>query len=123
MKMPLKLAFLVLFILGPTASLAEEASVEGVTVRKNIDGTYYFEVTVRHSDTGWDHYVNRWEVVGPDGTIYGERVLLHPHENEQPFTRSQNGIPVPESVKSVTVRAHDSVHQFGGVEVPTEIPE
>ena len=38
--------------------------------------------------TGWEHYANKWDVVGPDDTILGTRVLLHPHVNEQPFTRS-----------------------------------
>ena len=26
-----------------------------------------FTVTVRHADGGWEHYANRWDVVGPDG--------------------------------------------------------
>jgi hypothetical protein len=78
---------------------------------------------VRHADTGWDHYANRWDVLAPDGTVLGTRTLLHPHENEQPFTRSLSGVSVPEGVRLVTIRANDSVHGEGGREVTVELSE
>ena len=84
--------------------------------------TATISVTVRHADTGWDHYADAWEVVGPDGTVYGKRVLYHPHVNEQPFTRSLDGVKIPENVGSVTVRAHDSVHGLGGTETTVKVP-
>lgn len=102
-------------------ALSGTAEVEGVTVRKNGNGTYNFDVTVRHEDTGWDHYANRWDVVAPDGTVLGTRVLHHPHVDEQPFTRSLSGVEVPEDVKSVVIRAHDSVHKLGGKEMTVEL--
>jgi hypothetical protein len=37
--------------------------------------------------------------------------------NEQPFTRSQGGILIPEDVTRLTVRAHDLVDGLGGIEV------
>ena len=49
------------------------------------------------------------------------RLLLHPHENEQPFTRSQSGIVVPDGVTTVTVRAHDLVDGFGGREISVDL--
>lgn len=104
-----------------SASWAGTVDVEKVTVRKNSDGTYNFDVTVRHADTGWEHYANRWDVVGPDGTVLGTRVLLHPHVDEQPFTRSLGGVTIPEGVKSVVIRAHDSVHKLGGKEMTVEL--
>ncbi len=107
--------------LSPGLALAGAADVENVAVRKNNDGTYNFDVTVRHADAGWDHYANRWDVVGPDGTVLGTRVLLHPHVDEQPFTRSLGGVEVPEGVTSVTIRAHDSVHKLGGAEIKVEL--
>lgn len=107
--------------LCPSLALAGAADVENVAVRKNNDGSYNFDVTVRHADAGWDHYANRWDVVGPDGTVLGTRVLLHPHVDEQPFTRSLGGVEVPEGVTSVTIRAHDSVHKLGGAEIKVEL--
>jgi hypothetical protein len=77
-------------------------------------GGWRFDVTVKHADTGWDHYADAWRVVGPDGTVYGTRTLYHPHVNEQPFTRSLSGVVIPSGVTEVTVEAHDSVHGWGG---------
>lgn len=94
-----------------------EADVVGVTYEQANDGSYSFHVTVRHGDTGWEHYADKWQVVGPGGTVLGERVLLHPHVDEQPFTRSQSGIVIPGDVNEVVVRAHDGVHGWGGMEV------
>ena len=45
-------------------------------------------VTLAHPDTGWDHYADGWRVETEDGTVVGTRELLHPHVEEQPFTRS-----------------------------------
>ncbi len=101
---------------------AGEADVVGVDVRKTGDGQYHFSVSVRHDDTGWDHYADKWDVIGPDGTVLGTRILHHPHENEQPFTRSLGNVSIPDSVESVTLRAHDKVHKNGGKEVSATIP-
>jgi hypothetical protein len=80
-----------------------------------------FHVTVRHDDEGWDHYADRWEVVDPDGEVLGTRELAHPHVDEQPFTRSLKGVEIPEDVFGVTLRAHDSVHGYGGKTVDVRV--
>ncbi|MEZ5669268.1 MAG: hypothetical protein R3F55_17890 [Alphaproteobacteria bacterium] len=108
--------------LAAGAAGAGEADVVDVAVTRSADGSYRFDVTVAHADAGWDHYADRWDVVGPDGAVLGERVLLHPHETEQPFTRSLSGVVVPDGVDAVTVRAHDSVHGLGGAEMTVAIP-
>lgn len=105
------------------AASAGEADVEAVKATRAADGTWRFDVTVRHADTGWDHYANRWDVLAPDGTVLGTRTLLHPHENEQPFTRSLSGVSIPEGMRSVTIRAHDSLHGEGGREFPVKVSE
>jgi hypothetical protein len=91
-------------------------------------GTWTFSVTVEHPDTGWEDYADGWDVVTPDGQVLkpnpGDaftRVLFHPHENEQPFTRSQSGIAIPEGVTEVRVRAHDLVDGYGGQEVLVDL--
>ena len=99
---------------GATAGQADVIAVEAIPENWNI---WRFTVTVRHDDEGWDHYADGWDVVGPDGTVYGTRVLMHPHETEQPFTRSLSGVTIPEGVTHVTIRARDSVHGYGGAEV------
>ncbi|MGI9420783.1 MAG: hypothetical protein ACR2RA_23410 [Geminicoccaceae bacterium] len=101
---------------------AGEANVIGVEVSNEGGGSYRFDVTVEHADEGWDHYADAWDVVAPDGTLLGTRTLLHPHENEQPFTRSLNGVAILEGITEVTIRARDSVHEFGGAEVTVTLP-
>jgi hypothetical protein len=99
-----------------------EADIVEVEVTVGATGTYNFNVTVRHADAGWEHYADKWDVSGPDGKVYSTRVLAHPHDDEQPFTRSQGGVEIPEGIKSVTVRAHDLVHGHGGREVMVVLP-
>ncbi len=102
--------------MSPQFSMAGEADV--VEVKVSGDGnSWSFDVSVKHADTGWDHYADKWEVVAPDGTVLATRVLAHPHENEQPFTRSLSGVDIPATVTSVIFRAHDSVHGYGGEEM------
>ena len=102
--------------------MAGEADVVGVKIIKEGTGSYRFDVSVRHGDDGWKHYADKWDVMAPDGSILGTRVLVHPHENEQPFTRSLQGVEIPESVGQVSVRAHDSVHKYGGAEMSVQVP-
>lgn len=45
-------------------------------------------VTLAHPDTGWDHYADGWRIETENGKVVGTRELLHPHVEEQPFTRS-----------------------------------
>ncbi|MEM9146802.1 MAG: hypothetical protein AAGC57_11430 [Pseudomonadota bacterium] len=73
-------------------------------------GGWRIDVTLAHGDTGWDHYADAWRVVGADGTVYGTRTLYHPHVDEQPFTRSLSGVAIPETIDTVEIEAHDSVH-------------
>ena len=99
-------------LLLSTAVFAGEADVVDVKTRCHEECTFY--VTVKHQDSGWDHFANRWEVLTPDGKILATRTLLHPHVNEQPFMRSLSHIKIPTDINNVTVRAHDSVHGYGG---------
>ncbi len=62
-------------------------------------------------------------VVKPDADSPFTRLLLHPHETEQPFTRSQSLIVIPPEAAHVTVRAHDSVDGFGGQEILVSLAE
>jgi len=121
MKKLLILLFLCLFLLL-SISYAGEADVVKVDAKKKGDNTYQFSVTVFHKDTGWDHYANKWDIMGKEGAIFGTRILHHPHVDEQPFTRSLSGVVIPVSVKAVIIRAHDSVHKYGGKVITLELP-
>ncbi len=102
------------------AVFAGEADIVGVNLKQN-GATYRFNVTVRHADAGWDHYADKWEVVTPDGKVIDTRVLAHPHDNEQPFTRSLGSVRIPGGLTKVRVRAHDKVHGYGGREMEVDV--
>lgn len=108
--------------IGINSAFSGEADVVNVEVAQQNGGTYQFSVSVRHNDEGWDHYADAWDVSNLDGTVYATRVLAHPHENEQPFTRSKSGVNIPAGVKMVLVRAHDKVHGYGGKTMQVALP-
>ena len=98
------------------------ADVINVEVTPESSGTYRFDVTVRSPDSGEEKYADLWEVRAPDGTALGGRVLTHPHVEEQPFTRSQSGITIPDAVTMVSVVARDTVEGFCGEAFEVAVP-
>ena len=107
----------------PFAAVAGEAVIEDAVADQSSAGGYTFSVTVRHEDTGWSHFADKWVVLAPDGeTVLGERVLFHPHVNEQPFTRSLRSVLVPEEYKEVLIQVHDREHGWSSQKVPVKLP-
>jgi hypothetical protein len=88
-----------------------EANVVDVTFEAQ-NGSYAFDVTLHHDDSGEDGYANWWQVETIDGERLGRRELLHAH-SQQPFTRSET-IEIPDGTACVVVRGHDQTHGYGG---------
>lgn len=86
------------------------------------NGSFTVSATVSSADTGWEKYADAWEIRDAQGEVLGERVLTHPHETEQPFTRSLSGVVIPDGVVEVTIVAHDSVQGFCGEAFVVEVP-
>lgn len=97
-------------------ALSDEADVLDVNVTCDSHSMCRFDVTVEHGDQGWEHFADRWEILSPDGEVLATRVLAHPHDHEQPFTRSLSKVSIDANLSHVIVRAHDSVHEYGGKE-------
>ena len=104
------------------AARAGEADVLEAKLTAAGDGTFRLDATVRHDDTGWDHYADAFEALSPAGEVLGTRTLLHPHTDEQPFTRALTGLQIPDGVDQIRVRARDSVDGYGGREVSVRVP-
>ena len=90
------------------------AQVTKVEATQSANGNWCFNTSVRHNDEGWDHYADGWEVLDMEGNQLGYRALAHPHENEQPFTRSLCGVEIPATMTKVVVRAKCKEHGYGG---------
>ena len=116
----MKHLFALLLLAGP--ALAEEPVIEDVAVTRTGDDSYRFSVTIRHPDTGWDHYADGWRVLDMAGNELGLRVLYHPHVNEQPFTRSLDGVVIPAGTTRVQVQARDLPDGWNSTTTIVDLP-
>ena len=114
------LSMLVVGIMVASVS-ASEVELVRVHLQRVSDQQWRAEVTLRHDDSGWDHYADSWRIIAADGTVLGTRVLLHPHENEQPFTRGLSGVEVPAEVGTIFVEAHDNVHGWSADRIAVDL--
>jgi len=93
-------------------ALADDPIIEHANARAS--GTNWrFNVTLSHPDTGWEHYADGWRLLDMDGNELGLRVLGHPHEQEQPFTRSLSGVIIPKGTRQIQVQARCLVDGWG----------
>jgi hypothetical protein len=101
---------------------AGEADVVDAKVRRSASNTFDFDVTVKSVDKGVAYYADAIEVLASDGKLLGRRELLHPHEDEQPFTRDVYSVRIPAGVEVVVVRAHHNVKGYDGKTLTLKLP-
>ena len=109
-------------LISVSSAQADKARVLKATASANVGGSYTFSATIAHADTGWKHYADKFEVLAPDGTVLGTRILYHPHVDEQPFTRGLGNVQIPAGIAEVIVRAADNVHKAGKVTFTVKLP-
>lgn len=109
-----------IFLLHLTAVLAGEVQIQGVEFERQ-GAAWLVSVTVKHEDTGWEHYADAWRVVGGQGELYGTRTLSHPHISDMPFTRALTGIAIPEGTTTVWVEAHDNKHGWSSDRIRVDL--
>ena len=83
--------------------------------------SWHVNTTLKHGDTGWEHYADAWRIVDEKGNELGKRTLFHPHENEQPFTRSLSDTRIPPDTRIVYVEAHDKKHGWSKQRVRVDL--
>ncbi len=91
--------------------------VDVVATRDADADTWTFRVTVSSPYDTAERYANGWRVIDRDGTVYGQHTLLHDHAAEQPFTRTQTGVVIPDEVDEVIVEGRDLANGYGGATV------
>lgn len=102
------------------ASQANEVEILNVYLERT-GADWRAEVTLKHSDTGWDHYADAWRIVDENGRLLKTRVLYHPHVKEQPFTRSLSNISIPADKTIIYVEAHDKMHGWSRQRVKIDL--
>ena len=107
-----------------TEALPDDAfpDVLAVELRPSGERTYDVTVTISSPYDTPARYADGWRVLDPSGSVLGTHTLLHDLANEQPFTRTQRGLRIPEGISEVTVEGRDQVHGFGGATVTVEVP-
>jgi hypothetical protein len=104
------------------AALQKHPDVISAKVQPRGADKFDFDVTVSSPYDTPQRYADAFRVMQKDGTVYGERVLLHDHATEQPFTRDLHGVVVPARVRSVIVQARDLKNGWGGKMVELTLP-
>ena len=88
--------------------------LEATATFDETSGTWTFAVTVSSPYDTPERYADGWRVLGPEGTVFGVHTLTHDHASEQPFTRRQSGVMIPDDVTEVTIEGRDLVNGYGG---------
>lgn len=96
--------------------------VIAVELQLSGDGVYDVAVTISSPYDTPERYADGWRVLDPEGNVLGTHTLLHDHAGEQPFTRTQRGLAIPEGVTQVTVEGRDQANGFGGATITVDVP-
>ncbi len=104
------------------ATIQKYPDVVKVEVQYRGGERFDFDVTVSSPSDTPGRYADAFKVSAKDGTVLGERRLLHDHADEQPFTRDLYGVRVPPGVRVVVVRARDREFGYGGKSVEVALP-
>jgi hypothetical protein len=127
-RLPLAALAITMFCaVPPGAPAADDAAqkhpdVVAVKVRAAGPDRFAFDVTVSSPYDTPQRYADAIRVAGKDGTVFGERVLLHDHADEQPFTRDLYGVRIPRAVRVVVIQARDQRFGYGGKTVEIALP-
>lgn len=84
--------------------------------------TFSLSVTMSSEYDSPERYADGWRVLDPEGNVLATMELGHDHASEQPFTRTQSGVEIPEGVETVTIEGHDLENGYGGATVDVEVP-
>ena len=91
-------------------------------VQRGAADTYDFYVTISSPYESASRYADAFRVKTSDGAVLGERILLHDHVDEQPFTRELMAVRIPAGIKTVIVEGRDMKSGWGGKMMAAALP-
>lgn len=97
--------------------------VIGVQLVARGDRTFDVIVSISSPYDGPERYADGWRVLDEDGNVLGTHTLTHDHASEQPFTRTQPALEIPDDVDRITVEGRDLVNGYGGETLWIDVPE
>jgi hypothetical protein len=108
-----------------TTQVAEQQrfpDVIAAKVRASGAGQFDFDVTLSSPYDTPQRYADAFRVSTLEGKQLGERVLLHDHQTEQPFTRDLYGVKIPAGIKKVRIQGRDQKYGYGGKTMDVSLP-
>ena len=108
--------------LAENVAMQKHPDVVAVQVRPRAADSFDFDVTVSSPYDTPRRYADAFRVTDAGGRVFGERILLHDHANEQPFTRDLHGVRIAPEVRTVNVQARDMQHGYGGKSMSVRLP-
>ncbi len=106
----------------PDTENAAHPDVLAAVLTDDGDGAWSLEVTLSSEYDSPERYADGWRVLDADGEVLGEHTLTHDHADEQPVTRTQSGLEIPDGVDVVTVEGGDTENGYGGATLEVEVP-
>ncbi len=97
-------------------------NVKATAAQSSQAGAYDFAVTISSPYDSPERYADGWRVQTKAGKVLGEMKVGHDHATEQPFTRDQSDVAIPQGVDSVVVEGHDLKNGYGGKTATVTLP-
>lgn len=104
------------------AATTKYPDVLAAKVQSRGGDTFDFDVEVSSPYDTPQRYADAFRVMGRDGVVYGQRILDHDHQTEQPFTRDLYGVKIPHGVRTVVIQGRDQASGYGGKTIEVELP-
>ena len=120
--LPLACALMLAPARAADVAAQKHPDVVAAKVQARIADRFDFDVTVSSPYDTAQRYADAFRVMHKDGSVYAQRLLLHDHAGEQPFTRDLYGVRVPRGVRSVVIQARDQQHGWGGKTLEVALP-
>lgn len=103
-------------------SMQKYPNVVSAKARHDTGDKFDFDVTVSSPYDTPQRYADAFRVMDRKGRVFGERILVHDHEHEQPFTRDLYGVTIPKGIRTVVVQARDQKYGYGGEKIEMLLP-
>ncbi len=106
----------------PNTRNADHPDVLAAVLEPDGSGAWALTVTLSSQYDSPERYADGWRVLDADGAVLGQHTLTHDHADEQPVTRTQTGLAIPDDVDLVTIEGSDTANGYGGRTLEVEVP-
>ena len=77
------------------------------------DNRYHFTAQIAHFDLSWEHFVDRWEIIGENRRVLATDNIYYPQIGGGVLVRLLTGVKVEPGTEYVIFRVHDKQDGYG----------